>query len=352
MPDMASSVGEPNHLTRQEARFLITGAKGCIGAWIVKNLIQRGSRPVIFDSDPRSHRLRALLTGEQMEQVITLAGDITEFDDIDRAVAENGITHVIHLAALQVPACASNPVQGARVNVLGTLNVFEVARRRRDLLRRVVYASSAAVFGPEEFYGGARVPETATLEPRTHYGVFKQANEGNARVYYMTDGISSIGLRPWAVYGVGRDQGLTSDPTKAIKAVTVGCPFTIRFTGGMDLQYADDTAKIFLHCAESELTGARVYTLRGAVIQTEEFITTLERVIQEARGSQAAHQVRALIQAAGKPLPMAYDLDDSALVRDLGEPRRTALELGIRETLAIFERLQTEGKLEVRELTP
>ena len=49
---------------------------------------------------------------------------------------------------------------------------------------------------------------------------------------------------------------------------------------------------------------------------------------------------------------MAYDLDDSALVRDLGEPPRTTLELGIRETLAIFERLQTEGKLEVRELTP
>src|SRR5713101_4696993 len=101
MPDMASSVGEHNHLVRQEARFLITGAKGCIGAWIVKNLIQRGSRPVIFDSDPRSHRLRALLTDDQIERIVMTSGDITEFDDIDRAVAENGITHVIHLAALQ-----------------------------------------------------------------------------------------------------------------------------------------------------------------------------------------------------------------------------------------------------------
>ena len=122
------------------------------------------------------------MTDEQTEQVITVSGDITELDEIDRAVAENGITHVIHLAALQVPACALNPVLGARVNVLGTLNVFEVARRRQDLVRRIVYASSAAVFGPEEFYGGARVPESATLEPRTHYGVFKQANGGNARV--------------------------------------------------------------------------------------------------------------------------------------------------------------------------
>jgi nucleoside-diphosphate-sugar epimerase len=351
MRDMGSNIQETKQLAPQGSRFLITGAKGCIGSWVVKNLIERGSLPVIFDSDPQSHRLSALLTKEQLDRVGTITGDITDLADVERAVAEYGITHIIHLAALQVPACASNPAAGARVNVLGTLNVFEAARRRRDLVRRIVYASSAAVFGPEEFYGGARVPEGAALEPRTHYGVFKQANEGNARVYYLADQISSVGLRPWAVYGVGRDQGLTSDPTKAIKAVTLRCPFTIRFTGGIDLQYADDTAKIFLRCAECELPGARVYTLRGSVVQTDEFITALERVVQAAQGSEAGSAVRTLIRATGKSLPMAYDLDDCALVRDLGEPPRTGLETGIRETLAIFERLQREGRLDGREIT-
>ncbi len=324
-----------------KARFLITGAKGFIGAWIVKNLVERGERPWVFDLDRESHRLRALLAPEQMEQVGFLQGDVTSLDDLDRAVASNGITHLIHLAALQVPACAADARRGAQINVIGTLNVFEAARRRRDLVKRIVYASSGAVFGPEEFYGGRRVDEGAPLRPGTHYGVFKQANEGNARVYFMSDGILSVGLRPWAVYGVGRDQGITSGPTKAIKACVLGRPYTIRFTGGLDLQYVNDTARIFLRAAEAGLTEAKVYTLRGAAIQMPAFLETLAQV--EPRS-------RSLVKAEGPPLPIAYDLDDRALVRDLGEVPRTALDAGIRETAEIFERLHGEGRLDAKDL--
>lgn len=227
------------------------------------------------------------------------------------------------------------------MNVEGTTNVFEVARRHRGLVKRIVYASSAAVFGPEEFYGDSTVGEGSPLEPRTHYGVFKQCNEGSARVYFLNDGIPSVGLRPWAVYGVGRDVGMTSDPTKAIKAAVLGRPYTIRFTGGLDLQYVNDTARIFLRCAESDLPGAKVYTLRGAVVQIEEFIAALEKVYPHAQG---------LIRAEGAHLPLAYDLDDSALVRDYGEVPCTPLERGIQETGQIFERLRSEGRLEVGDL--
>ncbi len=324
-----------------QPRFLITGAKGFIGAWIVKNLVERGDRPCVFDQDADSHRLRALLSEEQMNRVHFIEGDVTRLGDLDCAVDANGITHLIHLAALQVPACAADPALGGLVNVVGTLNVLEVARRHRDQVKRVVYASSAAVFGPDEFYGHTTVGEGAQLLPGTHYGVFKQCNEGNARVYYANDGISSVGLRPWAVYGVGRDQGITSGPTKAIKAAVVGRPYTIRFTGGLDLQYVSDTAQIFLRCAESDLEGARVYTLRGSVTQTEEFIATLAQIVPRARD---------LVRAEGNALPIAHDLDDSALVGDLCEVPRTPLDQGIRETLAIFERLQREGRLDTSDL--
>ena len=324
-----------------QPRFLITGAKGFIGAWIVKNLVERGDGPYVFDQDAESRRLRALLSDDKMNQVHFIQGDVTRLADLDRAVAENGITHLIHLAALQVPACAADPPLGGLVNVVGMLNVFEVARRRPEQVKRIVYASSAAVFGPEEFYGHTTVSEGAALLPGTHYGVFKQCNEGNARVYYANEGISSVGLRPWAVYGVGRDQGITSGPTKAIKATVVGRPYTIGFTGGLDLQYVNDTAQIFLRCAEAGLEGARVYTLRGFVTQTEEFIATLAQIVPRARG---------LVRAEGKALPIACDLDDSALVGDLGDVPRTPLADGIRETLAIFERLQREGRLDTADL--
>jgi nucleoside-diphosphate-sugar epimerase len=329
---------EPSSNSR---RFLITGAKGFIGAWVVKNLVERGDRPWIFDVDRESHRLRSLLSDHAMARVSFVAGDIARFEEVDHAVVENGITHVIHLAALQVPACAANPLLGAQTNVLGTLNVFEVARRHRDLVKHIVYASSAAVFGPEEFYGTATVREGAPLEPGTHYGVFKHCNEGNARVYYKNDGISSTGLRPWAVYGVGRDVGLTSDPTKAIKAGVVGRDYTIRFTGGLDLQYVDDTAKIFLRCAEAELAGARVYTLRGSVTQIPDFIATLEEDNPRAQ---------ARIKAVGPQLPIAYDLDNSALLRDFRDVPNTPLAQGISETRLLFERLKAAGKLTTDEL--
>jgi len=323
------------------ARFLVTGAKGFIGAWIVKNLVEHGGHPWIFDVDTESHRLRALLSDKQMECLSFVQGDVTRFEDLDQAVAANGITHIIHLAGLQVPACGANPPLGAKVNVIGTLNVFEVARQRAKQVQRIVYASSAAVYGPEEFYGGTRVPEAAPLLPGTHYGVFKQCNEGNARVYFTNHGISSVGLRPWAVYGVGRDQGISSGPTKAIKASVVGRPYTIRFTGSVDLQYVNDCARIFLRCAEDDLLGARVYTLRGSVVRVEDFIATLERIYPRSRG---------LISAEGKHLPIAPDLDDSGLLRDLGEVPRTPLERGITETAEIFERLQRQGRLDTSDL--
>jgi nucleoside-diphosphate-sugar epimerase len=321
--------------------FLVTGAKGFIGSWIVKALVERGDRPTIFDVDKASHRLEALLTDEQLSALRFIQGDVTHLADLERAVGEYGITHVLHLAGLQVPGCAADPPRGAMINVVGTLNVFETAKKHRDQVKKIVYASSAAVFGPEEFYGGARVAEGAQLLPGTHYGVFKQCNEGNARVYFLNDGISSVGIRPWAVYGVGRDQGITSGPTKAIKAAVVGRPYTIRFTGSADLQYARDCAGIFIRCAEADIAGAKVYTPRGKVVQVGDFINVLAGVLPQARE---------LIKAEGKPLPIAADLDDSALHRDLGDVPQTPLEEGIRETARIFENLMASGKLDTADL--
>ncbi len=330
-----------NSTGHTESRFLVTGATGFIGAWIVKELVERGDRPWVFDIDTNSTRLAALLTPEQMSSVQLIQGDITQFKEVECALADHGITHVLHLAGIQVPFCAADPLRGAMINVVGTLNVFEAARRRRDLVRNIVYASSAAVFGPEETYGGGTVPEGAPLLPGTHYGVFKQCNEGNARVYYLDDGLSSVGLRPGAVYGVGRDRGMTSGPTKAIKATVVGRPYTIRFTGGVDLQYVRDTAHIFLRCAEAGLTGAKAYTLRGDVMQVRDFLNCLGEILPASR---------ALAKAAGKALPVSYDFDDSALQHDLPGVHRTPLAEGIRETAGIFQRLQRAGKLDTTDL--
>ena len=321
--------------------FLITGAKGFIGSWIVKVLLEEGERLLVFDVDTEAHRLRALLTGDELDRVPFVRGDITRLGEVDRAVADHGVTHIIHLAALQVPFCAADPPLGALVNVVGTVNVFEVAKRRRDHVKRIVYASSAAVFGPEEYYEADHIADDAPLQPLTHYGVYKQCNEGSARIYYASDGISSAGIRPSTVYGVGRDRGMTSGPTKAMKACVVKRPYTIAFTGRADMQYARDTASLFIRAARSKQEGARVYTPRGSVVTTDEILAALERIFPGARQ---------LIRAEGKPIPVVADVDDSSLRRDFSDLPRTPLDEGVRETVAIFGRLQREGRLDTREL--
>ncbi len=332
---------QPSPVQPSAHRFLVTGAKGFIGAWIVRELIDRGHQPFVFDIDTETGRLAALLNTDQVAAVHFVRGDITQFNDVEAAIVDNGVTHVIHLAGLQVPFCAADPIRGAMVNVMGTLNVFETARRRRDLVKSIVYASSAAVFGPEEAYGAGTVPEGAPLLPGTHYGVYKQCNEGNARVYHQNDGLSSVGLRPGTVYGVGRDRGMTSGPTKAIKATIAGRPYIIRFTGGMDMQYVRDTARIFIRCAEARLTGAKVYTLRGDVIQMNDFLSVLAGILPRSQE---------LIKAEGTSLPVSYDFDDSILQHDLAGVQRTPLAEGIHETAAIFERLKRAGTLDTQDL--
>ena len=113
-----------------------------------------------------------------------------------------------------------------------------------------------------------------------HYGVFKRTNEGSARVYFLSHGLNSIGLRPLTVYGVNRDTGLTSDPTKAMKAAIFDVPFQIRFSGSTDFQYVADTAATFIACADAPLPGAHVFNLHGETVEVRQIA---EIINQEAR---------------------------------------------------------------------
>ncbi len=191
-----------------ERRFLVTGARGFIGSWVTKHLVDRGFAVTAFDIDDRSDRLSLLLRPAGLENTRFVRGDINEPGLIENALREGAITHVIHTAGLQTPECRDRPIAGATVNVLGTLAVFEAVRACRDQVACVVYASSGAVLGVDP--PAARpFTDDEPMNPQTLYGAFKAANEQCARVYWQDEGIRSVGLRPPVVYGFGRDRGLT-----------------------------------------------------------------------------------------------------------------------------------------------
>jgi nucleoside-diphosphate-sugar epimerase len=322
-------------------RVLLTGGYGCIGCWIVRELLARGDRAFVYDLREDLTRLRLILNEDQLGQATYVPGDVTDGAAVTAALDAHGITHVVHLAGLQVPACRANPLLGAQVNVLGTLAVFEAVRERRDRVERLVYASSAAVYGPPEDYPPGPLADDAKLAPATHYGHFKCCNEGNAAVYFRDHGLSSVGLRPWTVYGVGRDQGMTSEPTKAIKALALGRPYHISYGGMQDLQYVEDVAGAFVRCLEAPYTGAKAYNLRGAVVGLPTFHRAL--CAADARAAE-------LITFGERQIAIAYDLSDAALRRDLGEMPQTPLEEGVRRTLERFRRLRAEGRLDGADL--
>ena len=321
------------------ASFLVTGAHGFIGAWVTKRLLDAGARVLLFDRDADPRRLRLIMDDEEVARTRIITGDITDARALPPVFEEFEVEHVIHLAGLQVPTCRADPHAGALVNVVGTINVFEAARASGGRVQRVVYASSAAVYGTGE--DGRAVSERDEPQPSTHYGVFKRANEGNARVYHLEHGLSSVGLRPLTVYGVGRDFGITSDPTKAMKAAVVGLPFRIRFGGRTDFQYVADTADTFIRAAVSDLEGAHVFNLHGETVRVSDVVEEIERVRPDARG---------LITIDDAPLAIPSEFDDAAIRAALGPPPATPLADGVRATVERFEELRREGRLDTSDL--
>src|SRR6476660_747995 len=174
-----------------DERFLVTGALGCIGAWAATLLVREGASVVAYDLGDDRHRLELVAAPDEIGQITFGRGDVTDLEQLERTLAEHEVSHVIHLAALQVPFVKANPPLGASVNVVGTVNVFE-AVRRQELGTPIAYASTAAVYD-----------DRGKLVPRTLYGVFKVANEGTARIYWADDGVPSVGIRPFTVFGPG-----------------------------------------------------------------------------------------------------------------------------------------------------
>jgi nucleoside-diphosphate-sugar epimerase len=218
------------------------------------------------------------------------------------------------------------------VNVQGTAVMFELARRLE--VGRLVYASSAAVFGPKGYYADAVVGMDAELHPTSHYGVFKVANEQAARVYWDAWGLASTGLRPHSAYGPGRDQGVTSKPTVAMIAAAAGRPYHIDFGGGCQFQFVEDVAAAFIAAARSDRPGAEVFSIGGPRIGVDEVVEAIARVLPESRDT---------ITFGDRILPFPEAFDGAPLEAALGAQPVTPLADGVARTIATYRDAMARG---------
>ena len=314
--------------------FFVTGAMGCIGSWVVRNLIETGVEVTAFDLSENKHRLELIMSDDQLNQINFIAGDLTDTVKLKTTVLECGATHIIHLGALQVPFCKADPPLGAAVNVVGTVNLFEAAEAAG--INQLVYASSVAIYGRSELYGELLAHDSLP-NPETHYGVYKQANEGTARIYCQENNIMSIGLRPYTVYGPGRDQGLTSTPTKAMLSAVQGEDYHISFGGYNGFQYVDDIAKLFIQSAYTQIDGANVYNIRGAVVHMEEIVSAINAV-----------KPSVTITYEDISLPFPKGQDDTELRSLLNHVPDTSLVEGVQKTMEHFESALKSGLIDFK----
>jgi nucleoside-diphosphate-sugar epimerase len=327
-------------MSARTERFLVTGALGCIGAWTVRGLVRDGADVVALDVGSDARRLRLIMTPDELAAVTFVTGDITDLAAVEGVLDDHGVTNIIHLAALQVPFCRADPPRGALVNVVGTVNIFEAARRRAGAMAPVVYTSSMAVYTADDADPvTGRLTVDADPHPPNHYGVYKQANEGNARIYWLDTGLSSIGVRPMTVYGVGRDQGMTSGPTKAIVAAVLGQPYRVSFSGPTMYQYAPDVARTLIAASRTAIEGAYVFNLPGEVADGRSLAAAIETALP---GSSE----RIEFEPGDLPFPSEIDHDG---IEAVDPAPVTPLAAGVAETVDVLRSLARGGRLDPAE---
>jgi UDP-glucose 4-epimerase len=253
-------------------KILVTGGAGFIGSHTVDALLANDHSVTVFDDFSSGKHANLPLSHPSLR---VMTGDIRNAGAVRDAIA--GVTHVLHLAAqISVRSSIADPVGSCSQNVAGFLNVLQAARAAG--VRRVVYASSAAVYGVP---GELPLKETSPTAPISPYGLEKLINDQYAALYRNLFGLSTFGLRYFNVYGPRQDPAspYSGVISKWSAALSAGAPLRIFGDGRQtrDFVFVADIARANVLALSSEATGVcNVGT--GKSVTLLEFIDTLEAV--------------------------------------------------------------------------
>ena len=222
---------------------LVTGGAGFIGAYVTRALLAEGIDVLVYDLHPRGNVLDLLLpNGALGEAQLTVeSGEITDGWRLLELCRRHRVDAAVHLASPLTMDVVNNPMTGIRDICLGTQTLFSVAREIG--MRRVVWASSVAIFGPAADYPPRPLPDDAVHKPANLYGSCKSLCETLARRANETDGLDIIGLRLSVVYGAGRMRGYMSYPSHLMREAAARGRVDIKFgPQRLHWQYVEEVA--------------------------------------------------------------------------------------------------------------
>jgi nucleoside-diphosphate-sugar epimerase len=265
-------------------RVLVTGGGGFLGAAAVRALVARGDTAIAFDA-----RLDSLPQPDGSERLIRVQGDITDLAGVAQAVLMHKPDAVLHCAAIVgVLSSLGSPINVVRVNIEGSLNVFEAMRLGG--VRRCVHISS------EEAYGAFRadkIDETHPLAPVLPYGICKAAVEQLGRSYCELHGLEIINLRTSWVYGPGLPRERV--PKNLIDAALAGRALHVPSGAdtAIDHTYVDDMTTAMLAALDHKQHRYDAYNVAsGSAPTVAEIIAIIRELVPGALLSVGPGQYR------------------------------------------------------------
>ncbi|MEQ9641085.1 MAG: NAD(P)-dependent oxidoreductase [Alphaproteobacteria bacterium] len=248
-------------------KVLITGGSGFVGAHVVRRFADAGHEVTVFGPGPEP-----CLTAADLARVALVAESITDADAVARAVSDAAPDLIVGLAAYGgdghglMRAAAAHEADALAVNVAGFRNLLAAATAQR--VRRVLWASTLAVYGDAGRYPGGAVDEASPPAPQSFYGLTKVLAEQIAGFYRTEVGLDIVGLRLPLAFGPGLwYRGVAAEVTKLFEAAVAfdgkaSAPYALAADDApIDLMYVADVAQAFLHLADHDGPTEPLYNL-------------------------------------------------------------------------------------------
>ncbi|WP_404308867.1 NAD-dependent epimerase/dehydratase family protein [Neorhodopirellula lusitana] len=315
-----------------DERILITGGLGCIGSATVKWLLLNSQCQILVgvrEVDP--DRARGVLGAIDRSRITLVKVDVRDPDQVLTILDHHRVTRVVHLAGLQTPDCNEHRDLGLQVNLGGTQNVIEAIKAAASPLRRFVFASSMAVYGPRSSYPAGTVAMDSALCPVNVYGTWKLAGEQLTRLLHQETGIDAISLRPGALFGPGRDTGLTATPTTAMKHVAQGLPYQIPYSNHQDYQYVPDVGAAFGNAILEPFSGCGALTLPGHCLTTHQLVQEMREAAKLLGLSD-----RFQISVGSETVPFICEIDSQAIVAAFPKLKQTPVRQAVHDSIEFY----------------
>jgi nucleoside-diphosphate-sugar epimerase len=319
---------------------LVTGGAGFIGAYVVRALLASDRAVVVFDRMPADNALDLVPHGREAP-VAVVAGDICDGDLLRELCDRHDVDRIVHLASPLTKDVDEAPTSGLRDICVGTSTVFDVAAACS--VRRVVWTSSVAVFGPSGGYPPGPLADDAPHRPTSLYGRAKSICEAVAEHATASGRVDTVGLRLSVVYGAGRLRGYMSYASHLVREAALGGPVTMR-PGRQRLhwQYVDEVASTVSHVLDHPAPGGgRTFNCHGVTHTYGEAGAVLRRLRPDVDIVIGDELDPALADVVD-------DYDDSSLNRRFDYTPRWTFEGGLEATLETYERIVADDPAAAR----